>query len=100
MGFKTGGAGDNGQIVTTLSGMAGRDSILAGVTSHQVNFSAPRLNVNYAVQFSFMNLVDPFPIFLQGIVTSISVAGFTITFNAPTDTGNYFLNWSIIDETP
>ncbi len=44
--------------------------------------------------FSFNNIVDSDPIFIQGFVSAYSTAGFTVTFNAPTDSANYTMSYA------
>ncbi len=45
--------------------------------------------------FSFANVTDAEPIFLEGVVSAYSTAGFTVTFNAPTDSVNYIFNYAV-----
>lgn len=98
MGFKTGAAGDSMGGSSTLRGSAGRTPIPNAASSISVVFAIPKANILYEPIFSVMNLVDSQPIFLQGIVTAISLAGFTVTFNAPTDTANYQLCWEAVND--
>lgn len=45
--------------------------------------------------FSFANITDGEPIFLSGYVSAYSTSGFTVTFNAPTDSANYIFNYAV-----
>lgn len=45
--------------------------------------------------FSFVNVTDTEPIFLQGYVSAYATTGFTVTFNAPTDSVNYIFNYAV-----
>ena len=57
-------------------------------------FSTPRPDANYAVKFSF-ECNDANPIFLMGIIQNKTVNGFDILMNAPTDSANYKLNYTV-----
>jgi hypothetical protein len=46
--------------------------------------------------FSIVNTVDGSPIFLIAYVSAFSTSGFTVTTNAPTDTANYQLVYSVM----
>lgn len=45
--------------------------------------------------FSFANVTDTEPIFIEGYVSAYSTTGFTVTFNAPTDSVNYIFNYAV-----
>lgn len=85
---KGGGGGSS-----ALTGRAGRDSISNASSTVSVTFSTVMTTVNFAIVFAVTNITDGSPIFLNGIVTARSTAGFTVTFNAPTDSANYVLEW-------
>jgi hypothetical protein len=72
---------------------AGVVAIADATGSKAVTFSSAMADTTYAVDFSFGNVVDSEPIFLQGVVTAKSTTGFTVTFNAPTDSANYTLSY-------
>lgn len=57
-------------------------------------FGTARVDTNYAVKFSF-ECNDASPIFLMGIIQNKTVNGFDILMNAPTDSANYKLNYTI-----
>lgn len=67
----------------------------SSVASKAVVFTSAWPDALYVPEFSFSNTVDANPIFLQGIVTAKSTTGFTVTFNAPTDSANYVLNYMV-----
>lgn len=50
---------------------------------------------NYVVDWTIENLTDPSPTFLQGLVTAKSATSFTVVFDAPTDSTNYVLSYSV-----
>lgn len=74
---------------------SGAAAIGNGASSLAVTFAVSLPNANYAVEATFENTTDATPIFLQGIITAKSAAGFTLTFNAATDTANYKLNYVV-----
>jgi len=90
---RSGGGGGGG---STLAGAV--VNIGSGQSSISVAYSSPLAEAGVPL-FSFINTVDPMPIFLQGIVTALTVNGFTILFNAPTDTANYRLAYAIMETT-
>lgn len=98
MAFKTGEAGNNAGGSANLMGSAGRDPLASGVSTHNVVFAIPKATSNYEPFCSFLNVADTDPIFLQYYCNNIGVNGFTVVFNAPTDSSNYILCWSAIDD--
>lgn len=96
--FKTGSAGDSMGGSGTLRGSAGRDAIANGAQTHSVVFVLPKANTLYEPICSIINLIDAQPIFLQYVVTNIQTTGFTVIFNAPTDSANYLLGWEAVDD--
>lgn len=81
-----GGGGDSGSQSVALS---------SGVSSVSVTFSNAFGSTNYVPLWSISNVTDATPIFVLGIITAMSSSGFTVTFNAPTDTANYVFNYLI-----
>ena len=79
----------------SLAFRAGRESIGDGDGEVLVVFSTPWVDTAYIPTFVFENVTDADPIFLMGIITSRANTGFTVKKNAPTDSGNYVLNWSV-----
>lgn len=73
---------------------AGIVPLTQDVDSIDVAFSSDWVDTNYVIDFCFES-TDATPIFLQGIPHNRTVSGFSVKFNAPPDTGNYSLNYSI-----
>lgn len=96
--FITGDAGFAAGGSPNLMGSAGREALPNGAQSFNVVFFAPKASVLYEVTCSFYNLLDSDPIFLQYIVTNQTINGFTVIFNAPTDSANYELGWVAVDD--
>lgn len=74
---------------------AGRATIADASNTVSVVFGSAWADANYVLTHAFENTVDTDPIFLQGMITARSATGFTMTFNAPADSANYVLNWSV-----
>lgn len=85
-------AGPNQRGLTRFA--AGSSSLGSGVQSVSVTFSTAFPDTNYAIAHSFLNTTDALLTFLQGIITAKSTSGFTMTFNAPTDTANYVFEYT------
>lgn len=66
-----------------------------GATTVVVAFATDWPDALYVIDFCFENVLDSTPIFLQGMVTARDVDGFTVLLNAPTDTPNYKMNYSV-----
>lgn len=79
----------------TLVARSGQQTITNGGTAATITFSTAMPSTNYAIEYSVLNLTDPDPIFLQGIVTFKDTAGFIVTFNAATDTANYVVTYGV-----
>lgn len=82
----------------TASGFSGRangtaNTISASATSKAVTFSSTLGTTNYAVIAMMNNLVDANPQFQPITITNKSATGFTATWNAPTDSANYILEY-------
>lgn len=80
------------------SGSSGSASvaIASGASSKSVTFTTDFGSTSYVPLINITNTTDATPIFLQWIVTTKSSSGFTATFNAPTDTANYILEYAIL----
>lgn len=80
------------------NGSSGSASVAIGsaASSKAVTFTTDYGSTNYVVLTSITNVTDATPIFLQVVVTAKSSSGFTATFNAPTDTANYVLEYMIV----
>lgn len=87
----TGGGG--GDTFTT-----GNVALTNGTTTQAVTFSTAFGTTNYRVVPSFENDTDPNPQFQPITITNKLTTGFTATWNAPLDSGNYSLNYlALID---
>ena len=86
-GLGGGGGGGGGGGV----GASGSVNISSGSSSVSVSYTKPG---SYNPVWSILNTADTSPIFLQGTITAESTSGFTVTFSAPTDSANYYLNYS------
>lgn len=84
-------AGGSGALI----GRADQVAIASGAQSVAVVFSSAMADTNYAVSFSIGNTVDATPIFLSVVRVTKLTTGFTATFNAPTDTANYVLDYQV-----
>jgi hypothetical protein len=73
----------------------GTNIIANGVSSVSVTFAALP-NTSYVVLAQMVNTVDVTPQFQPMTVTAKSTTGFTASFNAPTDSGNYKLDWLVL----
>jgi hypothetical protein len=88
-----GGGGGGGEALR-----AGTSNISDAASSLTVAFSTAVADTAYRVAANFINTNDSDPIFLSGMVTSKTVNGFTMKFNAPTDSANYKLEYSIHED--
>lgn len=99
----TGGTGisltQTGQDITIEStaaaGRAGRTAVANGATSQAVTFSSTLGTTNYAAVCVLTNLTDANPQFQTAIPTAKTATGFTASWNAPTDSANYVLDWIV-----
>lgn len=96
--FKTGEAGYSASGSPNLMGTAGREPLGNGVQTHNVVFLVPKADIFYEVICSFYNFLDSDPIFLQYRISAQTINGFTVVFNAPTDSANYELGWVAVDD--
>jgi len=81
-----GGGGSSGSQSAAIAGSS---------SSAYVVFTIPFGSTNYVPLWSITNTVDAAPIFLDGYISAKSSAGFTVTFNAPTDSSNYIFNYAV-----
>ena len=75
---------------------SGTVALANAAQSATVTFANALPTANYQVLFSFLNTADLSPIFLEAYVSAQSSSGFTLTFNAPTDSTNYLLNYRVL----
>jgi hypothetical protein len=73
---------------------AGEVPLPSGAQSVSVAFSEMFPDTNFALAPNIRNTLDAQPIFLQAIQTMKAATGFTLTFNAPTDSANYVLEYT------
>lgn len=76
---------------------AGSAAVTIGTTSVAIGFSTPLTNTNFSVICTWRNLVDSSPQFQIITITAFTVNGFTASWVAPTDTGNYIVNWQCLN---
>lgn len=77
---------------------AGSHSISNGASSFTVAFSTAVADTTYRVNAVFINTTDADPIFLNGMVTAKTVNGFTVKLNAPTDTADYKMEYTVNED--
>lgn len=87
-----GGGGGSGGITSS-----GQVALAQGTTTTTIFFATALSSVDYALVCDIENSTDAMPIFLQWFLSDKTVNGFDITFNAPTDTANYILNFMTTD---
>jgi hypothetical protein len=75
----------------------GRQSISNGASQVTVNFSDVG-STNYTVATTLENIVDSPPSIYAYIVSSKTSSGFVVTLMGDTDSSNYVLNWSVIED--
>ena len=83
--------------LTSLGIRSGQVSLGSGVTtSGSVTFSSTLGTTSYAVTATMINTTDTNPQFQPVPITAQSATAFTASWNAPTATANYVLNWHAI----
>lgn len=85
-----GSGGASGSI-----GFAQQVSIGSGSTSIVVTFPSPLVTTSYSVIASIANLTDSNPEFIPIVITNKTVSGFTASWNTPTDSSNYLLDYIV-----
>lgn len=91
-----GGGGSSG----TLQGRNANVALGNGVQTASPVFSSAMADTAYSISIIFKNLVDGSPIFLIPIITAKLTTGFTVIFNAPTDSVNYIMEYTVSKEIP
>ena len=76
---------------------AGSEAIAGAATSKAVTFVNAFSNVLYGVAAQLVNTTDATVQYQPLTITSKSTSGFTATFNAPTDSANYLLDYIAVD---
>jgi hypothetical protein len=82
----------SGIVISRKPFRSNRVALASGATQAVVPFSEDMGTEDYTVNCSF-ETSDSLPIFLQYIVTNRTSGGFTVIFNAPTDSPNYKLHY-------
>jgi hypothetical protein len=82
--------------LTSLQVYSGKTTIGSGVTTISPTFSTAFGSTGYAITCTIMNTTDSLPQFQPITITAQSTTGFTATWNVPTATANYVLNWHAI----
>jgi hypothetical protein len=76
---------------------AGRATLASTDQTKSVTFSSALASANYALTCNFENTTDTDPFFIQHFISAKSTTGFTVKFSVPTDSANYVLNWTAIE---
>ena len=87
-------AGCNGGGGSGSAQASGTAAISNGASTVTVTYDVT-LSTSLPPIISVNNTVDASPIFLDAVVTAYSTTGFTATFNAPADSGNYVLQYAV-----
>ncbi len=82
-------------LTGSLRARAGRYSVPDATSTVTISLGAAWADNNYVLQISVENLTDADPIFLQHVITARTGSNFTLKFNAPTDSANYVIHWSV-----
>jgi hypothetical protein len=83
------------QVPGSMS-MMGEVLVSMGVTSMTATFSVAFSSTNYSIVAMLQNLTDPTPQYQTVVVTNKTTTGFTATWNAPTDTANYLIDYQAV----
>ena len=82
--------------LTSLGVRAGSQAVSSSSTSQAVTFSSTLGTTSYAISACFVNTTDTNPQFQPITVTVQSATGFTATWNDPTATANYSIQYQVI----
>lgn len=83
-------------VHTGLEVRQGNQSIGNGVATVSVTFSSAMPNSTYGLSVSMKNTTDANPQFQPITITAVSTTGFTVKWNANTDSANYSLSYIAI----
>jgi hypothetical protein len=75
----------------------GRQSIANGASYVDVSFTSLG-HTNYTINATLQNTVDSPPSIYAFIVSATTTSGFRVTLMGDTDSSNYILNWSVIED--
>lgn len=85
-----------GAPTTAVTYRAGQQTISSASTSQAITFSSTLGSTSYAMSVIMKNVTDTNPQFQEVEITAKSATGFTVTWNAPTDSANYVLEYTAI----
>ena len=74
---------------------SGTSALALASTSHVITFATPKLATTYSVQVTLSNVVDADPLFQPILVTGKTLTNMTVSWNAPLDSVNYVLEYSV-----
>ena len=86
-------------LTGSLRARAGRYALGNATSTATISLGSSWADNNYVVAISIENSTDTDPIFLQAIVTARASGNFSIKLNAPTDSANYVVHWSVRPQT-
>jgi len=79
---------------------AGQVSVPAGATEVTITFKVQQADLNYQFDPEWFNKDDASPQFQDMVVSAKTLIDATIKWNAPTDSANYKIDYSIIRHNP
>jgi len=83
--------------LTSLGIRAGQTAIGSGVTtSGSITFSSTLGSTAYSIVATMVNTTDTNPMYIPVTITAQSATAFTASWNAPTPTVNYVLDWQAV----
>lgn len=83
------------EVGTSADGRSGEVALSSGVNTASVTFSTAMASASFSVDGTIFNSTDADPAWLTFVVTARSTSGFSVKFNAPTDTANYIFLWKV-----
>jgi len=83
-----------------MIGRVNQTAIPNATQTMAVVFGEVMPSTEYSILTNIVNTTDTDPIWLQVVSTIKSTTGFTVYFNAPTDTANYVLEWACPEDAP
>jgi hypothetical protein len=82
------------QTTIPIDFRAGRAAVSSSASSVAVTFSTA-ITTSYVPVCSWQNTTDSTPQFQPIVITAFSTTGFTASWNVPTDSANYSINWFV-----
>jgi len=79
---------------------SGQVSVGTGANSIVINFAMAQADLNYSVHKSWFNSTDAYPQFQEILISNKTLNSVTLLWNAPTDTANYKIDYSIHRHNP